>query len=276
MRQSSEIEDLIKAAFQQARDSGKLEWSRMTVAVLKNRLLELTNRDFSESDYQAASFTQFLSKFPQLLAIDRSTFPPTVELIENGVGTAAGPIAEWPRKFGRIRGDLWRAILDYTSETQYLWDSELGIARPGETGEEGLVIPTVTPEITARWRLEFVDTVKLEEKNNQELIRVLDWQGQNLGTKVLPQKYQAKWNGVLKDRVLEILREFFADHELPEPRDVIQAMPPRTTGRVYDPQVQELRAFVISCVAEMTAEEILGLKLPSMALFKMMTGRRYG
>lgn len=276
MRQSSEIEDLIKAAFQQARDSGKLEWSRMTVAVLKNRLLELTNRDFSESDYQAASFTQFLSKFPQLLAIDRSTFPPTVELIENGVGTAAGPIAEWPRKFGRIRGDLWRAILDYTSETQYLWDSELGIARPGETGEEGLVIPTVTPEITARWRLEFVDTVKLEEKNNQELIRVLDWQGQNLGTKVLPQKYQAKWNGVLKDRVLEILREFFADHELPEPRDVIQAMPPRTTGRVDDPQVQELRAFVISCVAEMTAEEILGLKLPSMALFKMMTGRRYG
>ncbi len=38
---------LIFAAFAQARDSGREDWRRMTLAVLKNRILGLTDCDFS-------------------------------------------------------------------------------------------------------------------------------------------------------------------------------------------------------------------------------------
>ena len=52
----------------------------MTIAVLKNRLLDLTAREFTEARYGATSFKDFVSHYPDILQLDDSVFPPVVEL----------------------------------------------------------------------------------------------------------------------------------------------------------------------------------------------------
>jgi len=73
--------DLILAAFAQARTSGREDWRQMTVAVLKNRILSLTNRTFDERRWGAASFREFVDQFDDVVSPDTSTRPPIVELI---------------------------------------------------------------------------------------------------------------------------------------------------------------------------------------------------
>ena len=103
--------DLIRQAFRQARDSGKGDWRRMTTAGLKSRILTLTNRRFEESAYGAASFAEFLSKYADIIAVDRTYSHPIVELNEEGSPALESPETGSPSGRGRIRSDLWRATL---------------------------------------------------------------------------------------------------------------------------------------------------------------------
>src|SRR6266511_4011661 len=82
---------LILAAFAAARDKGVPDWRRMTSAVLKNRLLALTNGQFDERRWNATSFRQFLAQYLDLLRIDSSRHPPIVELRDGAVDV--GPTA---------------------------------------------------------------------------------------------------------------------------------------------------------------------------------------
>ena len=59
---ADEFKELLEKAFVSARDSGKRGWNRMTIAVLKNRLLQLTNRTFTESTFGAKSLLELLSR----------------------------------------------------------------------------------------------------------------------------------------------------------------------------------------------------------------------
>ena len=45
---TTDTKTLIRKTFDMARVSGKLDWYRMTTAVLKNRLLMLTKNEFRE------------------------------------------------------------------------------------------------------------------------------------------------------------------------------------------------------------------------------------
>jgi hypothetical protein len=74
---------LIRAAFKMARDRGKPDWRRMTTAVLKNRMLLLSERSFHERTYGASTFLAFIPQFDDLVKLDNTTWPPTVEYVED-------------------------------------------------------------------------------------------------------------------------------------------------------------------------------------------------
>jgi len=65
-----------------ARHTRKPDWYRMSAAVLKNRLLLLTDRQFDEADYGASTFNAFLKTGTGFVSLDPSTHPPTVLLID--------------------------------------------------------------------------------------------------------------------------------------------------------------------------------------------------
>ena len=146
-----DAQQLIVRAYKEARHSGKPDWRRMTTAVLKNRLLDLTGRDFDETDYGASSFMGFVSRYPDMLQVDDSVFPPIVELYGMEADRLPSAGDEYTPTAYHIRSDLWQAALDYSSGMQYVWDlntEESAIAFQswiGGTGCEGEGDPRCLP-----------------------------------------------------------------------------------------------------------------------------------
>ena len=127
-----DAQHLIVSAFQEARRLGKQDWRRMTTAVLKNRLLDLTGRRFNEAQYGATSFMEFVSHFPDILQADDSVFPPIVELYGGNADRKSSLGGDHTQGAYHIRSDLWQAALDYSSGTTYVWDLDRKEARPGQ------------------------------------------------------------------------------------------------------------------------------------------------
>src|SRR5947209_1662910 len=84
---------LIKAAFEAARGRGKLDWRRMTLGVLKNRLLQLTNRRFSETELGFTTLEDMLGNFGDLVRLDHTTRPTTVEFLGEATSQPMNPPA---------------------------------------------------------------------------------------------------------------------------------------------------------------------------------------
>ncbi len=95
----SDPRELIRAAFAKAQESGRPDWQRMTVAVLKNRILDLTEGTFRESDYDygASTFQEFARNHGDILAFDDTRTPP--------VAILKGPSPESGLVQARIRSD---------------------------------------------------------------------------------------------------------------------------------------------------------------------------
>lgn len=267
-----EPRQLILRAFQQAWSSDKPDWYRMTTAVLKNRMLSLTDGTFSEANYRAKSFMDFLSQYEDITTLDRSRFPPVV-VLQEGERSRIAPL-EPGRGTGRprIRSDLWQAILDYASEQTYVWDVTAKRARPRNQGEEHPEIPTITSEGLQQWRVQFVDTLTSSaEVHEEELARLSNWRDNRLATSALPPRLAHQWNGYLRDRVQERLRGWFSDHSLEEPSDLIVSQRPRAAS---PSDVDDLRQLVINVVTQMTEQELSSLVLPPRAVLRAMAGRR--
>lgn len=267
-----EARQLILRAFQQAWSSDKPDWYRMTVAVLKNRMLSLTDSKFSEANYHARSFMDFLSHYGDITTLDRSRFPPVVELREDERSRIA-PL-EPGRGAGRprIRSDLWQATLDYASEQTYVWDANANRARPQNPGEEYPAIPTITTDGLQQWRVGFVDTLtSSREIHEDELARLSNWRDNRLPTSALPPRIANQWNGYLRDRVQERLHEWFSEKGLAEPSDLMVAQPP---SAVSPSDTEDLRQLVINVVTHMTEQELSSLVLPPRAVLRAMAGRR--
>src|SRR5689334_13687223 len=73
-------ERLILQAFEAAKKKGNPNWRSMTLSVLKNRLLQISNRRFNELEY-AHNFVAFVALFPHLLRRDAESDVPSVVLI---------------------------------------------------------------------------------------------------------------------------------------------------------------------------------------------------
>ena len=223
---------LILQAFEQARASGKPDWHRMTTAVLKNRLLSLTCNAFNEAAYGAPTFGSFVATHDDTVYIDNSRFPPMVEL-RPVVSERIAPSYKYPpSNRPRVRSDLWLATLDYSSESQYAWDSAGARARPKRDEDDDPVIRTVTQAEFQGWQKEFVDKVLSANAVTTEQGRQVDvWLQRQLPTSQLPRHLIPQWNGFLRDKVHRHLLQWFAESGLSTPSDLLTSAP---VGRLKD------------------------------------------
>ena len=262
-----DAQQLIVRAYKEARHSGKPDWRRMTTAVLKNRLLDLTGRDFDETDYGASSFMGFVSCYPDMLQVDDSVFPPIVELY--GVEADRLPSAgdEYTPTAYHIRSDLWQAALDYSSGMQYVWDLNTKEARPAQGIESSPIIGTVTFDLQKQWRHEFRDIVAgLLELTDADMNQTDEWIRLQLGTARLPSRLIPRWNRFFRDKVRDHLREWFSDAELEPPDNMVSSAGRRVASG--SSKTEELRALVVSVVRKMTHEELSALSLPGEAVLR--------
>ena len=92
-----QLRDLVIQAFADAKAKGKPDWWKMQLSVLKNRLLQHTNREFREADYGVTTLRQLVELLPDLLVLETG-FPPSVSiLVDAEDGRLADP-KNGPRK----------------------------------------------------------------------------------------------------------------------------------------------------------------------------------
>ena len=213
--------DLVHRAYLTARERGKSDWYRMTLAVLKNRLLDLTGRQFNETDYGAANFREFIGQMPDLLVLDLNVFPPMAEIKRGREADKKAHLSEvgHPKKKtdgeseliyegNRIRSDLWTAIVDYRSGKVYVWDSGQRCVKIDEEGVEGDVLPTLDDEELYRWKNQFAEE-HLESLSSTSRRRLENWRDHGYNTRELPAYLQSAWKEYFKRGVAERLESWF-------------------------------------------------------------------
>ena len=265
---TKDAKQLIIQAFEQAKAAGKPDWYRMTSAVLKNRILNLTGNAFDEGDYSAANFMAFISRHRDFVDIDESRFPPIVELKTSEMGGPARGQEGQPPGRSRIRSDFWRAVLDYSSGTEYVWDTVDGLVRPSRSGEDRPALPIVSKAMHQQWRKEFIEgaagaainTAEQEERANA-------WARNQLPTSQLPTHLIPVWNGFLRDKVEQHLLHWFEDSTLVPPSDMVTHAAGQTVRRSAETEV--LRQYILQVVRVMTEQELAQLNLPSRAVLRM-------
>jgi hypothetical protein len=265
--ETPDLRDLVKSAFERARLSGKRPWEVMTIAVLKNRLLDITGHSFSESDYGAASMSSLVLQLPDLLDLDDSAKPPLVRLKVDSSLTVSRAGSNL-----QVRSDLWHAIIDYSRDEPFVWNGVSAVPQSTDSTASDLVLPTLSPDEEKVIRREFLEhaSPNLDEERQSAVQQWIDGQK---SPRILPGFLQKQWNEYLKERVVDRLRSWFRQNQLPEPNDLLVPPPPRlirgqTTKTSAATRVEELRALVIRCVKHMTSEELLELRLPPQALLR--------
>jgi len=246
--------NLIERAFGLARQSGKPDWWAMTIPVLKNRLLLLTNNTFREADFGATPFRDFLSKIPDIVSVD-ATPPPGFVILKS-----ASP-ERWERPSAsklrgpRIRADLWRAVLDYSSGRSYVWDTSQQTARPAGVEEDGLVLPTISAADLDEWRAEFVASHKPPNTEVAKLVE--EWREKRLPTATLPAAMRPAWNKHLKRKVEQRLKHWFEMGSIKAPAIMEESQELGASEK----QVEALREFIIGCVRMMSKQELQELRI---------------
>lgn len=82
------LRELLIAAFADAKNKGKRDWQTMHLSVLKNRLLQRTERQFSEAAYGGGRMQDIVRMFPDILVL-RAGPPPSAEFVSE-VSTVVG------------------------------------------------------------------------------------------------------------------------------------------------------------------------------------------
>ncbi len=262
MEHSSSARGLIERAFTQARRSGKPEWWVMAIPVLKNRLLQITGQTFKESDFGASTFREFLQNNTDVLEIDSSFLPGTVTL-KSAESANPSHDASAPQR-NRIREDLWRAIMDYSSGNRYVWDADSSSAIIAPEGSDGPFLPTISAETMTEWKREFLWSLPEIPDDSS----VTAWQTQSLPTTALPPALRVQWNRLVKHKIQSLLREWFESHGIPLPPIVHPAI---TVEKRDDTDL--FREFVIKCIAQMSKEELEKLSIPSSVAFRVNSCR---
>jgi hypothetical protein len=261
MEHSSSAQELIERAFTQARRSGKPEWWVMAIPVLKNRLLQITGQKFKEAEFGASSFREFLQHQTDVLQIDDSFMPGAVTLKSANKLTAPSSTATQPRD--RIRPDLWRAVLDYSSGNSYVWDPASSTAIVGSKTDDALSLPTLSAEAFKEWKGEFLATLSAQESEGS---RLKEWQEHSLPSVVLPSVVRFSWNRFVKQKVQTTLMEWFEKHHIAAPS--LTQLQAASTENSQD-ETERIREFVIECVKKMSKEELERLSIPSGAAFRV-------
>jgi hypothetical protein len=264
-----DVRELILAAFNQARESGKLDWSQMTIAVLKNRILSLTNGTFRESDYGANSFGELLNSQTNMLSIEWNGKVAVANLIESveklrlpteQSGMISGP----PNRDNRILPDLWRAIVNFSSDVPYIWHEGCAVQTSEPTTSQD-VLPTLTAAELRHWRQEFADSV-LGNASTEDSERIVRWVDNPDSTSSLPSRSRKDWNAMLKHRIWDRLNEWFSSRD-DLPRDLLQLIAPRRDQ--FETNIDH-RQFLIRLISQMSAEELNQVQIPASVMFRIL------
>jgi hypothetical protein len=266
-----DVRVLIREAFEQARNKGKQDWSQMTRAVLKNRILSITNGNFRESDYGAETFSDLLSTLTDLVTVDANRRPAIVSLVGAGSGESSVPektntatsgeddrSSEPPSADDRVRSDLWRAVMDFRSGDLYVWkDGEARATAGPDPGDR--ILPTLTPSEMKQWRLEFASAVR-GTQSAHDAARLDEWVDSSGRTSLLPARLRPVWNGTLKLKVWERLNEWFSTD--PNPPNVLLH---GATERRQAYGETDLRGFLLRAISHMNSDELAQVQLPASA-----------
>lgn len=262
-----ELESLVLQAFGSARRRGKPDWYRMAPAVLKNRLLDVTDRRFDQSQYGVERFADLLPLLSELVALDTSSGQRIVELRPGARALLEEDDSgdDGPSRF-RVRPDLWDAVLDFSSGVVWRWDAETGQALPSteEATPDDERLPTIAAELFAQWRHTFI-AEHAAEIPPDAIAAAEEWAELGRRSEMLPRSLRGKWFAFLKDRVVATLETWFAENGLAVPRDLREQAHPQ---RGRSDHVEELRDFVIRCVRKMSPAELETLQLPASAAFR--------
>jgi hypothetical protein len=267
---------LIVDAFQAAQRSGRSDWARMTLAVLKNRILDASGRGFDQESWGAATFRDFVEQFSDIVRIDFGTKPLTVELLPGAVdgGQAVERLRIPPRpdqgQRWLIRPDLWNATLDYSSGAVYLWEGGTVVRVPKaglEPAEPRLRLPTVSTDEMRGWRSAFAERSTTGVDNPGLVAAVTRWRDESLTGKALPGSLHWRWVEALKSHVRDHLETWFQANGLTVPTDLIVSA---SVERPTDDS-EQLRSLVIRCVQMMTRAELEDLRLPASVVLRTRT-----
>lgn len=230
MKTRQEALELVGAAFLHAQSKLGPDATTMTIGVLKNRLLQITDRRFDPRDFGVADMRAFLVMLAPQVQVTKRTIhgEVTLNVAQDSVRAARVPSSkqrttevsprpvapvEVPQDLlkhdGRTRPDLWTAVMDYASGEKYVWDERLGEARPTRGKEILPMMPTVTPVELGEWRRTFISEHKSVIEGS-DLASAQRWQEQGLATVYLPTRLRQTWNRELSLRVRQRLQEFFA------------------------------------------------------------------
>lgn len=246
------VRELVREGFAAAKKSGRADWQVMTTAVLKNRILQATSRTFDERAYGAASFAELMRLIPDLVELDDSTRPPLVTLLDSKV--ERGRAVHSSTAAGRLRPDLWDAVLDYSADGMYVWDGAVAIKVDADEAGDRPRFPTISADVMAQWREDFA------ERHAERSLS--DWAERNLGTRALPVDLRKPWSQTIRSRALEILTAWFDEHGLEVPEDVILGGGTEQ-GTADHYEAEELRRFLLRCIAVMKPEELQVVQVPA-------------
>ena len=229
----SALQELVLEAFRTAARRGKPEWYRMAGTVLKNRLLDLTERSFDESDYGAERFGALVELLDDLLIVDHSAKPFLVELREPYRSEIQQSDAASGSSSGRtIRSDLWHAVVDYSHGQRWILDRATGRAirlreEDDTCGEADL--PTLDRATLQTWRADFAEECSATA-TEPERLQLDTWSTErhrDCGT--MPKRIRGAWTSRMRDLVHERLLECFQSQELDPPKDLlVQSRQPRS------------------------------------------------
>jgi hypothetical protein len=254
-----DAKDLMIAAFESARKTKKPDWYRMTSAVLKNRILAI-QKSFNLRDYGVSTFPEFIRLCEDIVDYDPATRPPSVTLKQD---QSAPERKELRRGQWRVRADLWKAVVDQSSEIKYVWDTGLEMAREARDGDdESFVLPKITPEDLKAWRDVFYNQFAAGVDANV-LERLRQWRD-DLEQKTVPHSLYVHWNEFMKQRVMAFVGEWFRQRKLSIPADLREDI----VGGVIPANVTALRRMIIRVVHVMTQRELEELRLPAAAVYR--------
>ncbi|HET7484352.1 MAG TPA: hypothetical protein VFJ64_03155 [Solirubrobacterales bacterium] len=259
--------ELIRAAFERARESGLEGWMTMTPAVLKNRILDATDRTFDESKWGASSFAEFLRQFDDVVVPVPDSRPPQVMRIQSQ--PAAAPqdtdgdpaLNIGPKR--RIRKDLWEAILNYSSDLPYYWDGVRAVKVSPDEARTDMKLPTLAKHEFSQWRRDFV--ARESARQPATAARLATWLEKEQPLVALPRGLRTAWVIDLKTRVFTRLEDWFGSKGIAPPVDLVYEEEPEETPDSVDP----LRELVLAAVQVMKREELEALQLPAAVLMRL-------
>jgi len=251
----------------------------MSLAVLNNRLLQLTSRRFTPGAYGFPSLREWVGAHADLVRVDTDipgrpqvaalpAFGESVAETAERRRAAAGASPRPPREPAtpQVRTDLWHAVVDYAQGQQWVLGDD-GRSRPREDGDAAPALPTLNDDALLAWRIDWAaharDHTDLEPGEEQQL---LAWATDRVSDRLLSWRLRAAWNTRLRNLVAARLESWFSENGMDVPSDLTGAptRPARTPGPPDD--VRDLRDLVLRVVGAMTPSELASLALPAAAV----------